>query len=159
MTTDAIRQFRDDHYFLSMFYPHPLIYNGITWPDGEHAFQYAKIACATPVNEKALNAIRFAPTALAARRLGRSFPYVAASWEPQKLSVMTAINRAKFADPTLRNLLLATGTKLLEEGNRWHDTFWGICPPSSGIGENHLGRILMSLRDEFFAEAIASGSH
>lgn len=35
------------------------------------------------------------------------------------------------------------------EDNQWHDTFWGIC---DGIGQNHLGKILMDtrriLRDE-----------
>jgi predicted NAD-dependent protein-ADP-ribosyltransferase YbiA (DUF1768 family) len=33
---------------------------------------------------------------------------------------------------------------LIEE-NTWGDTFWGIC---KGQGENHLGRLLMQIRDE-----------
>ena len=31
------------------------------------------------------------------------------------------------------------------EGNTWGDVFWGVC---NGIGENHLGNILMDVRDE-----------
>ena len=34
---------------------------------------------------------------------------------------------------------------MLIEGNEWGDTFWGTC---DGIGENHLGKILMRIRNE-----------
>lgn len=40
--------------------------------------------------------------------------------------------------------LLATGSAELIEGNVWNDTFWGVC---RGRGQNHLGRILMEVRD------------
>ena len=40
----------------------------------------------------------------------------------------------------------------LEEGNRWHDTFWGI-DQNTGKGENHLGKILMKVRDEIAGTA------
>ena len=33
----------------------------------------------------------------------------------------------------------------LIEGNVWNDTFWGVC---NGKGHNHLGKILMKVRDE-----------
>jgi hypothetical protein len=45
----------------------------------------------------------------------------------------------------LKQLLLATGDKELIEGNTWGDTFWGVC---NGIGQNHLGKILMAKRTE-----------
>lgn len=32
------------------------------------------------------------------------------------------------------------------EHNTWNDTFWGVC---NGTGENHLGEILMDLRDYY----------
>jgi predicted NAD-dependent protein-ADP-ribosyltransferase YbiA (DUF1768 family) len=31
------------------------------------------------------------------------------------------------------------------EHNHWHDTFWGVCEDE---GENHLGKLLMQLREE-----------
>ena len=40
-----------------------------------------------------------------------------------------------------------TGELVLEEGNTWHDTFWGV-DAKTGEGLNHLGRILMKVRDE-----------
>lgn len=30
------------------------------------------------------------------------------------------------------------------EVNNWGDTYWGVC---NGIGDNHLGKILMKIRD------------
>lgn len=44
----------------------------------------------------------------------------------------------------LRKKLLATGDAELVENNTCGDVFWGIC---DGVGENHLGKILMLVRD------------
>ena len=44
-----------------------------------------------------------------------------------------------------------TGNLVLEEGNGWHDTFWGV-DLKTGEGENHLGRILMQVREELREE-------
>ena len=33
----------------------------------------------------------------------------------------------------------------LVEDNWWGDKFWGVC---NGEGENHLGKLLMKIRDE-----------
>jgi GTP cyclohydrolase II len=49
-------------------------------------------------------------------------------------------------NPDLYNRLLATGDKYLEETNWWNDTFWG--KNLKGEGENHLGQILMQVRDK-----------
>ena len=51
----------------------------------------------------------------------------------------------KFKDPVLRKKLLATGDEHLEEGNYWHDTYWGVC---DGVGKNRLGELLMTVRKE-----------
>ena len=45
----------------------------------------------------------------------------------------------------LKDFLLETGEAHLIEGNGWGDTFWGV---SGGKGENHLGKILMEVRQE-----------
>ena len=47
--------------------------------------------------------------------------------------------------------LLDTQPMYIEEDNMWHDNFWGNChcPQCAGkIGQNHLGKILMQIRDE-----------
>ena len=59
--------------------------------------------------------------------------------------------RKKFANPELRDLLLATGDEELVEGNYWHDNEWGncTCPRCKNIpGKNKLGKLLMQVREE-----------
>lgn len=51
----------------------------------------------------------------------------------------------KMSEPKLRSQLLSTGTAELVEGNWWNDRYWGVC---NGRGENHLGKILMRIREE-----------
>ena len=51
----------------------------------------------------------------------------------------------KFSDPVLRDKLMATGNCQLIEGNTWGDRYWGVC---DGVGQNHLGRLLMEIRDQ-----------
>jgi predicted NAD-dependent protein-ADP-ribosyltransferase YbiA (DUF1768 family) len=62
---------------------------------------------------------------------------------------MEAALRKKFAIPELREKLLATGDAWLEEGNHWHDNFWGVChciDCQDEMGWNHLGKLLMKIR-------------
>lgn len=40
--------------------------------------------------------------------------------------------------------LATSGNEELVEGNNWNDTYWGVC---KGVGENHLGKILIRIRD------------
>ena len=53
-------------------------------------------------------------------------------------------------DSTLMKLLLQTGSSLLIEGNTWNDRIWGVTLDQQGqwVGENHLGKILMFIRDQ-----------
>lgn len=61
---------------------------------------------------------------------------------------MEDIAWAKFAQKEdLRQLLLETGDMILDEGNTWNDTFWGV-DAKTREGQNHLGRILMRVRKE-----------
>jgi predicted NAD-dependent protein-ADP-ribosyltransferase YbiA (DUF1768 family) len=67
-------------------------------------------------------------------------------WDSVKLYEMERVLRLKFQDVALRNRLISTGDRYLEETNHWKDTFWGVC---DGIGENNLGKILMKIRSEY----------
>jgi ribA/ribD-fused uncharacterized protein len=71
-------------------------------------------------------------------------------WDGKKLEVMNWAVRQKFKDETLSELLLSTGDQELIEGTWWHDKFWGICicTKCANKGENHLGKILMTVREE-----------
>jgi len=79
-----------------------------------------------------------------ARRLPRTKPYDRARWPERKERTMREVIWAKFSqNPELREKLLATGERYLEETNWWGDTTWGVY---RGEGENLLGKILMEFR-------------
>ena len=72
-------------------------------------------------------------------------------WEEVKVGIMEQIVRAKFTqNEVLKWRLIATGEAELVEGNSWHDTCWGV-DTKTGEGQNHLGRILMKVRQELKA--------
>ena len=91
-------------------------------------------------------------------------------WTPElSLELMRQITLDKFSrSPNLRSLLLATRHELIVAENNWHEQFWGRCicntrPGKYGKkdaclvpGSNHLGIILMSVRDQLASEAQAA---
>jgi ribA/ribD-fused uncharacterized protein len=113
---------------------------GVVFPSVEHAFQAAKAT-----REKDRTAIRLAATPMKAKERGAKV-LLPRDWEKRKLLVMRSLLRRKFSPATeLAVMLLATGDAVLIEGNDWGDDFWGQC---NGSGKNHLGRMLMEIRDE-----------
>lgn len=137
-----IRRFRLEYDYLSNFYPACVQVDGLEYLCAEAAFQAAK--CANWQDR-----LRFQELyANDSKRLGHQVPQ-RGDWEEVKVREMEKIVRAKFAqNPHLAQFLLETGDAELVEGNPWHDTFWGV-DLKTGQGENHLGRILMALREEF----------
>ena len=51
----------------------------------------------------------------------------------------------KFLNEELKCKLIATDNEELIEFNVWNDIFYGVC---KGRGENHLGKLLMKIREE-----------
>jgi len=142
-TPQAITHFHGQYFFLSNFYPAPIVFEGETYPTVEHAFQAAKTGEA---DER--RAIRAAETSAKAKQLGRQVA-LRADWEQVKFNLMAELLRQKFSDPELRARLLATGDSDLIEGNTWGDKVWG-CVMFRGewIGKNYLGKLLMQVRAE-----------
>ncbi len=137
----TIPAFRDEYRFLSNFWDAPITYEGLTYLNNEAAFQAQKSV--QPEDKLAFTALGSSN----AKRLGRKVP-LRPDWEDVKVGIMEEIVRAKFTqNEGLKQQLLATGNMILEEGNTWHDTFWGI-DLNTGEGENHLGKILMKVRAE-----------
>ncbi len=140
----VIERFFGDHIFLSNFYYADLTIGEYTYPTLEHAYQARKTR-----SLRWQERIRRAPTPKVAKRLGYQVP-LRADWENIKLQLMKDLIRQKFATdthPALTAKLLATGDALLVEGNTWGDRFWGV-DRAIGLGLNHLGRILMDMREE-----------
>lgn len=130
--------------FLSNFYPVPVIgRNGWPFPSVEHAYQASKPP-GDEAGERWAARIRDAPTPGAAKKLGRKCP-VRDDWTTmEQLAVMYGLLVQKFDQDWLKAMLLETGDAEIVEGNTWGDTFWGRC---GGVGDNHLGEMLMGIRD------------
>ncbi len=129
---DLIDEFYGEHRFLSNFYPmHKLTV--------EHLYQAAK----TTDDEWRLR-ILLSPTPGEAKQLGKLAP-LREDWDEIKIDVMEGLLRHKFSTYDLRRRLRETGDADLQEGNHWGDRFWGTV---RGEGENHLGKLLMKIREE-----------
>lgn len=154
-----ITEFRDEHAFLSNFWPFqgkrligppaPILWKGISWPSAEHLFQAGK----TTSGEVA-EWIRQSDTPGMAKSRGRAIE-VRPDWNEIKLDVMLKVVTAKFMqNPDLAEKLVATGDEDLIEGNWWGDKFWGIdLKQKYPSGENWLGRLLMILRAQLVMKA------
>lgn len=142
---NPITKFQGKTRFLSNFWPCQIVAkNGTIFPSAEHAYQASKsllmtdwqrvLACKTPGE---------------AKKVGRSLT-IRPDWEQIRLLVMERILRQKFSpESELARLLLDTGEAKIQEGNTWHDNFWGncVCSRCSNIeGENQLGKLLMKIR-------------
>lgn len=67
-------------------------------------------------------------------------------WETVKLGIMEKALIAKFSQYSeLKKILLETGSKTIEELSE-SDLYWGN-GGKSGVGANHLGKLLMKVRD------------
>ena len=141
----GILQFVGRNRFLSNFYPALVMLDGHQYATVEHAYQAAKF----PQDQREPFRQLIKPGQ--AKRLGRGKG--GPDWRNRSLAVMEDLLWQKFEEPSLKKLLLATGDEHLEEGNDWHDTFYGVCNgqcwsgPHKPIGENHLGWLLMRVRD------------
>lgn len=144
-----INKFDGEYAFLSNFYPSEIIYGideegkAICAKTVEHAFQAAK----AKNTDEALE-ILTAWSPGQAKKWGRRC-VIRPDWDEIKNSVMHNYVNRKFAIPELREKLLATGKEYLEEGNYWHDNYWGVCyceRCQGEIGQNNLGKILMTIR-------------
>ena len=134
-----IDRFDGEYAFLSNYSASPFRIDYVLFPTMEHYFQANKAD-----NQNDYLHIAYAPTPVEAKRLGRKIQ-LRSDWEEIKDKVMLTGLRKKFANPELRNLLLATGDEELIEGNYWGDTYWGVC---NGVGQNKLGKLLMQVREE-----------
>lgn len=142
MSISKITRFQGEYRFLSNFWRAQIEVDGRKYETVEHYFQSRKARTGEDAK-----LIASASSPREAKRLGRRIK-IRGNWEQVKLDVMEKGVHAKFQQhPELARKLVATGDVLLEEGNRWGDTFWGV-DSRTGIGGNNLGKILMLVREE-----------
>lgn len=136
-----IRGFFGENRWLSNFWLASFSVDDILYRSMEHYYQASKAK-----NRDDLLYVAGSDTPGVAKARGRRL-HVREDWNEVRLNVMRKGLRAKFEqNPELREKLLATGNAELIEENTWGDKFWGKC---NGDGHNHLGEMLMELRDSF----------
>lgn len=138
-----IETFTGKYRFLSNFWYVDVLWDGITFPTVEHAYQASKC-----VNEMDRQHILKLNSPGKAKRAGQSVK-CRSDWEKVKIDIMHEILLVKFNNLTMRYQLLATGDEYLQEGNTWDDTYWGrVKVGGKWVGENMLGKLLMEVREE-----------
>ncbi len=137
-----IEQFKGEYEFLSGGFFAPMKYEGLIYPNAEAAFQAMRCQKITD-RHRFLRCNSGGAKSIAIKVQPRD------DWEEIKLSVMESILREKFRQhPHLLQALIATDNALLINGNNGKDLFWGVDLYSSS-GENQLGKLLMSIRQEY----------
>ena len=131
----------DDEYgFLSNFCPAPTYFEGVMYPTSEHAYMASKT-----IYHKEREAILRAATPAEAKHIGQQVT-LRINWDEVKKSYMLAVVFDKFwRNKDLRNRLIATSHRYLEETNHWGDRYYGV-DYETREGKNVLGRILMDVR-------------
>ena len=129
----------------SNFSPHGIHLQGTGWLTVEHYYQAQKFV-GTP-DAALIPLIYAAPTPDKAAELGRDRArQVRPDWEQIKTQVMRAAVLKKFLTHTdIQVILISTNNELIVE-NSPIDYYWGC--GENKTGHNHLGKILMSVRQE-----------
>lgn len=141
-----IKSFTGQHAFLSNFSPCSIEYEGTIFPSTEHLFQSLKIL--DPNLRLRISRIL---TPGQAKKFSRTIE-LRPNWNKIRVSIMRDVVYQKFQQNlVIRKMLLDTGDKELVEGNDWHDKFWGV-DNQTNEGDNHLGNILMEIRDDLRGE-------
>jgi len=145
-----IKEFQGEYRWLSNFWEFetPMKYQGLTFITNEHFYVAMKtkdLSIRKQVSEHPLNGLK---------KFGNSFP-LREDWNDIKVEVMLHGLKYKFSEynPTLRQKLLDTGKKIIQEGNYWNDKFWGVCLKTDE-GKNTLGCLLMEVRGELANESL-----
>jgi len=135
---EIINSFKGEYAFLSNFFPAPTVYEGLLYQCSEGAYQAAK-------SMDLIERIKFVSlNGAQSKKLGKLVK-LREDWNERRIGIMCEIVLNKFeGNPNLREMLVNTGDATLIEGNYWHDVFWGVC---DGTGANHLGIILMDVRE------------
>ena len=129
----------------SNFSLHSIEMQNTFWSTVEHYYQAQKFVGSK--DEEIIPLIHAASTPEEAAALGRcSTRQIRCDWEVVKTQVMRKAVLKKFlTHQDIKEILLSTGSELLVEDSP-KDYFWGC--GANKTGQNHLGKILMSVREE-----------
>lgn len=135
-----ILHFNGEHRWLSNFWPCSVELGGMHFNSVEAAYVASKTLCME--TRKKVQALEKPGDC---KRFGRTLK-LRDDWDVVKIDIMRDLIRQKFSQGSeLGERLVSTGDCQIVEGNTWGDTFWGVC---RGLGENHLGKLIMERRRE-----------
>lgn len=139
-----IKGFFGKYRWLSNFHKATVEYEGLMYPSTENAFQAAKIV----IDERKPFQSCEPYASKKMWKLRTRIDLNAKEWEDRRVHVMTVVTIDKYLrHADLREKLLSTGERYLEESNHWGDNFWGVDIRKGG--ENQLGKLLMNTRSYF----------
>lgn len=134
-----IKGFFGEYRWLSNFHECPVMFQGIMYPSSENAYMASKTI------DLELRKQFETCSPKEAKALGKQIP-LREDFHEIRLHNMYIIVLDKFSrNEDLKQKLLATGDRYLEETNWWNDVYWGVC---KGEGYNYLGYILEDVRTE-----------
>jgi ribA/ribD-fused uncharacterized protein len=144
-----ITSFTGRYAFLSNFYSCSISHQGLEYKSVENFYVAMKVDTDQFINGRYYTSGDFREMVSKlnpglSKKIGQKVK-LRKDWDSKKLEYMNWAVREKFKDESLKQLLLLTGDEEIVEGNFWNDTFWGVC---KGVGKNHLGKILMEVRNE-----------
>ena len=140
---------------------YPIEIEGSTYPTVEHYYQAMKAReFGDSESEKRILEAR---TPKAAKAIGRKVTnFMKESWDEKRREIMLRAVKAKFVQhPELQKQLLDTGKRPIGKADP-RNTFWGIgtgvaseksTNPTKWRGQNQLGKMLMSFREDFMSQA------
>lgn len=138
-----INHFRDEYSWLSNMQLVDIKLRGRVFPSVEHAY------CSEKNNDaewKDMCADRDLSSA-GVKKMSKEIK-LRDDWDDVKLLVMEHCLKLKFNQEPFRTKLIETGNQNIVEGNYWNDLFWGVdIKVTPNIGENHLGRLIMKIRN------------
>ncbi len=139
----AIPYYETSYFVFSNFSAHAVLFEGVMYPTAEHAFQAQKFT-----DEHLRKQVQKCPSPLAAWELAHKLKsQQRADWGDVKVAILTNIVRAKVQqNADVKTALVQTHSEKIVELNP-NDSFWGN--GSDGKGQNQMGKILMSVRQEF----------
>ena len=132
-------------------------YDGIVYPSTENFYQAMKYESGwifddTPTRKNIRKMISLMKPH-ESKKFSKENQMTSEDFERNKVKIMLFAQRQKFKQEPFRTKLLNTGNCLLEEGNWWGDSFWGV-DIKTREGQNVLGKLIMQVREEIRNESL-----
>ena len=150
MAVIAFNDVKGPNGWLSNMYPHTVLWNGRLYQTAEHLFQCMRYPDFPGIQAE----INMQASPVMAKGAAKKYRKLHPSTKENDLQLMKMVVRLKaIQNPEIiRKLVFSEGEIIEDSTNRPGGTgvFWGAAQDTDGnwVGENHLGRIWMELRDD-----------